>query len=86
MRKYSSLIAAIALIASPSAWAGTLASGKPAGVRQAALTTGSLVVAGSLGAIGIAVTARALSGSTGAASHSSASSSTTTTTTTTTTS
>jgi hypothetical protein len=87
MRKYCSFIAAVALIASPSAWAGTLAPGKPAGVHEAAMTTGSLIVAGGLGAIAIAVTAVALSGSNnGAASQSSGSSSATTTTTTATTS
>ena len=82
MRKYSCLVAAIALIASPSAWAGTLAAGKPAGVRQAALTTGSSIVAGGLGAIGIAVMAVALSGSNNGTANQSSGNTTTTTTTT----
>jgi hypothetical protein len=86
MRKYFRFIVAIGLVASPSAWAGSLALGKPAGVRQAAMTTGAWVVAGGLGAIGIAVIAVAVSGSNnGASSQSSASGSSTTTTTTTTT-
>jgi hypothetical protein len=85
MRNYCSFIVAIGLIASPSAWAGSLAAGKPAGVRQAQMSTGSIIVAGTLGAIAIAVTAAALSGSSSAASQSSSSTSTSTTTTTTTT-
>jgi hypothetical protein len=62
MHKYCSFIFAIGLIASPSAWAGSLAAGKPANVRQAQMSTGSLVVAGGLGAITIAVIAVAASG------------------------
>jgi hypothetical protein len=62
MHKYCSLIFAVGLIAAPSAWAGSLAPGKPANVRQAQMSTGTLVVAGGLGAITIAVIAAAASG------------------------
>ncbi|HYJ36273.1 MAG TPA: hypothetical protein VEV64_08965 [Rhizomicrobium sp.] len=62
MNKLCGIAVAIALVASPLAWAAPLSPGKPAGVHHSQMTTSSWVVAGGLGAIALTVIAVAASG------------------------
>lgn len=79
MQKLFGLVAIVGLIASPFAWAGPLPAGKPAGVHHAQMSTGSWVVAGTLGAIALTVIAVAASGDNNSQTPSTSTSSTATT-------
>ena len=72
MNKLCGIAVAIALVASPLAWAAPLSPGKPAGVHHSQMTTSSWVVAGGLGAIALTVIAVAASGDGQGAAQSSA--------------
>lgn len=61
MYRLCGIAVAVALVASPLAWAAPLAAGKPAGVGRAQMTASSWVVAGGLGAIALTVIAVAAS-------------------------
>ncbi|HEX4635932.1 MAG TPA: hypothetical protein VH189_07100 [Rhizomicrobium sp.] len=62
MPKLFGFIVAAGLVVSPLAWADPLAAGKPAGVQQAEMSTGSLITAAGLGIIALTVIALAASG------------------------
>jgi hypothetical protein len=62
MHKFCGSVAAIALLSSSLAWAGPLPAGKPAGVHQAQLSTGSMITLAGLGALSLTIIAVAASG------------------------
>ena len=55
MRTLSSFVIAIAMMAAPAAVAQPLAPGKPAGVRQAQITSTEWFVLGGVAALGIGI-------------------------------
>lgn len=55
MRKLASLVIGISLIVAPAAWAGPLAPGKPAGVRQAQMSGKDWVIVGGVAALGAGI-------------------------------
>jgi hypothetical protein len=82
MYKLCSIAVAIGLTATSMAWAGPLSAGKPAGVHQAQMSTGSIITAAGLGVIAVTVIAVAVSGDDAPAQNQGSTTTTTTTTTT----